>query len=119
MREDFENCREITDWSTPATETKEEKEETKIIETAISQEHQDSPVTVIENNDDTCMGNEEIESMSAALKGLIDDDIYEQSRNVPEPPFNVEEMVKGLDEYFYYTGEGKDRFDEWFDYSRA
>ena len=119
MREDFENCREISDWSTHATETKEEKEETKIIETAISQEHQDSPVTAIENNDDTCMGNEEIESMSAALKGLIDDDIYKQSRNVPEPPFNVEEMVEGLDDYFYYTGEEKDKFDEWFDLSLA
>ena len=119
MREDFENCREISDWSTHATETKEEKEETKIIETAISQEHQDSPVTAIENNDDTCMGNEEIESMSAALKGLIDDDIYEQSRKAPEPPFDVDAMVKSLDEYFYYTGEGKDRFDEWFDYSKA
>ena len=119
MREDFENCREISNWDTPATETKEEKEETKIIETAISQEHQDSPVTAIENNDDTCMGNEEIESMSAALKGLIDDDIYEQSRKAPEPPFDVDAMVKSLDEYFYYTGEGKDRFDEWFDYSKA
>lgn len=117
MREDFENCSEVTDWSIQATETKEEKEETKIIETAISQEHQDSPVTAIEN--DTCMGNEEIESMSAALKGLIDDDIYEQSRKVPEPPFDVDAMVKSLDDYFYYTGEGKDRFDEWFDYSRA
>ena len=91
----------------------------KIIETAISQEHQDSPATVIENNDDTYMGNEEIESMSAALKGLIDDDIYEQSRKVPEPPFDVEAMDRSLDEYFYYTGEGKDRFDEWLDYSRA
>ena len=118
MREDFENCREISDWSTHAAETKEEKEETKNEETAISQEHCSNPATVIENND-TCMGNEETESMSAALKGLIDDDIYEQSRKVPEPPFDVEEMVKGLDEYFYYTGEGKDRFDEWFDYSRA
>ena len=74
---------------------------------------------VIENNDDTCMANEEIESMPAALKGLIDDDIYEQSRKVPEPPFDVDAMVRSLDEYFYYTGEGKDRFDEWFDYSRA
>ena len=120
MKEDFENCREISDWDTPAEEPKKkEKEETKIIETAISQEHQDSPVTAIENNDDTCMGNEEIESMSAALKGLIDDDIYEQSRKAPEPPFDVDAMVKSLDEYFYYTGEGKDRFDEWFDYSRA
>ena len=119
MREDFENCREISDWSTHAAETKEEKEETKIMETAISQEHQDSPVTAIENNDDTCMGNEEIESMSAALKGLIDDDIYEQSRKAPEPPFDVDAMVKSLDEYFYYTGEGKDKFDEWFDFSLA
>lgn len=119
MREDFENCREISDWSTHVAETKEEKEETKNKETAISQEHQDSPATVMENNDDTYMGNEEIESMSAALKGLIDDDIYEQSRKVPEPPFDVDAMVRSLDEYFYYTGEGKDRFDEWFDYSRA
>lgn len=120
MREDFENCREISSWDTLAEEPKKkEKEETKFIETAISQEHCKRPETAIKNNDDTCMGNEEIESMSAALKGLIDDDIYEQSRNVPEPPFNVDEMVKGLDEYFYYTGEGKDMFDDWFDYSKA
>lgn len=120
MREDFENCREISAWDTPAEEPKKkEKEETKNIETAISQEHCKRPETVIENDDDTCMGNEEIESMSAALKGLIDHDIYEQSRNVPEPPFNVEEMVEGLDDYFYYTGEGKDRYDDWFDYSKA
>ena len=120
MREDFENCREISAWDTPAEEPKKkEKEETKNEETAISQEHCKRPATVFENDDDTCIGNEEIESMSAALKGLIDDDIYDQNRKVPEPPFNVEEMVKGLDEYFYYTGEGKDRYDEWFDYSRA
>ena len=120
MREDFENCRKIYDWDTPAEEPKKkEKEETKNIETAISQEHCKRPETAIENNEDACLGNEEIESMSAALKGLIDHDIYEQSRNVPEPPFNVEEMVEGLDDYFYYTGEGKDRFDDWFDYSKA
>ena len=31
----------------------------------------------------------------------------------------VIKSLKSIDEYLYYTGEGKDRFDEWFDFSLA
>ena len=35
---------------------------------------------------------------------------------------NISRVIKSLktiDEYLYYTGEGKDKFDEWFDFSLA
>ena len=32
---------------------------------------------------------------------------------------NVIKSLKSIDEYLYYTGEGKDKFDEWFDFSLA
>ena len=31
----------------------------------------------------------------------------------------VIKSLKSIDEYLYYTGEGKDKFDEWFDFSLA
>ena len=31
----------------------------------------------------------------------------------------VIKSLKTIDEYLYYTGEGKDKFDEWFDFSLA
>ena len=41
---------------------------------------------------------------------------------IPGPQAATDRVIKSLktiDEYLYYTGEGKDKFDEWFDFSLA
>ena len=42
-----------------------------------------------------------------------------ESKITQENISRVIKSLKSIDEYLYYTGEGKDKFDEWFDFSLA
>ena len=42
-----------------------------------------------------------------------------ESKITQENISKVIKSLKSIDEYLYYTGEGKDKFDEWFDFSLA
>lgn len=47
------------------------------------------------------------------------DTLKPESNITQENISRVIKSLKSIDEYLYYTGEGKDKFDEWFDYSLA
>ena len=47
------------------------------------------------------------------------DTLKPESNITQENISRVIKSLKSIDEYLYYTGEGKDKFDEWFDFSLA